>query len=338
MYNLPTKRTYCIKSIIVLQSLPMENSTTHSNRMKEKLQPHFFIKPLEILEANKSIFLMGSCFSDAMLSRFHQRNISANSNPFGTIYHPIPLLNELKKIIELIPQKIGTQKHSQETISSDYKANIEVFEFNSMYHSLQHAFKFSNPNKSELLQLISNTREITAKQIETASTIIITLGTAWYYQHIPTHSIVGNCHKLPSQQFLKKCSTVGDVKQLLQDFLHYCTANLSNINWIFTVSPVRHLRDGISQNLQSKSTLLCAIHELLAENNYPNVSYFPAYEILQEELNDFRFYKDDLMHPTTWTEDYIFQRFIETYYPTTEQEQLATNYKKWKQRQHITAE
>ena len=102
------------------------------------------------------------------------------------------------------------------------------------------------------------------------------------------------------------------------------------------MSPVRHLRDGISQNLQSKSTLLCAIHELLSENKYTHVSYFPAYEILQEELNDFRFFKDDLMHPSSWTEDYIFQRFIETYYSQTEQEQLATNFKNWKQNQHIT--
>ena len=319
-----------------MHQFTMENSISLSSRMKDKLQPQFFIQPLELLESTNSIYLMGSCFSDAMLSRFHQRNISANSNPFGTIYHPIPLLNELKKIIDLIPQKTVSQKYSMDNISGETITNTNFFEFNSTFHSLPHAYKFSNANPSELVQLISNTQKTAAQHIEKASTIIITLGTAWYYQHIPTQSIVGNCHKLPGQQFEKICSTVGEIKQLLHDFLSQCTTTLPNKNWIFTVSPVRHLRDGISQNLQSKSTLLCAIHELLSENKYTHVSYFPAYEILQEELNDFRFFKDDLMHPSSWTEDYIFQRFIETYYSQTEQEQLATNFKNWKQNQHIT--
>ncbi len=316
----------------------MENTNSLSSRMKDKLQTQFSIKPIEILESTNSIYLMGSCFSDAMLARFHQRNILANSNPFGTIYHPIPLLSELKKIIELVSHKKDSIKNSRENISSETLTNTNIFEFDSIFHSLPHAYKFSNANPSELVQLISNTQKSAAEHIEKASTIIITLGTAWYYHHTPTQSIVGNCHKLPGQQFQKKCSTVEEIKQLIHDFLSQCITILPDKNWIFTVSPVRHLRDGISQNLQSKSTLLCAIHELLSGNNYTNVSYFPAYEILQEELHDFRFYKDDLMHPSTWAEDYIFQRFIETYYSKPEQELLSTNFKNWKQNQHRNAD
>ena len=104
----------------------MENSISLSSRMKDKLQPQFFIQPLEFLESTNSIYLMGSCFSDAMLSRFHQRNISANSNPFGTIYHPIPLLSELKKIIDLIPQKTVSQKYSMDNISGETITNTNI--------------------------------------------------------------------------------------------------------------------------------------------------------------------------------------------------------------------
>jgi hypothetical protein len=307
----------------------IENSMPVSIKMKERLLPTFAINPNPILNSQQSIFLIGSCFSDAMLARFQQRNIHAITNPFGTIYHPIPLLLELRKIIN-----IAALTAMDNQAPTQHNQTDQLFQFNQKYHSLQHASRFSDNNPQALEETIISTRDNAATQLKQASTVIITLGTAWYYYHQPTHAIVGNCHKLPGQQFQKNCSSVGEISRLLQDFFNEATALFPNKTWIITVSPVRHLRDGLSQNLLSKSILHSATFEFLQNSNSSQIHYFPAYEIQREELNDYRFFKDDLMHPTPWAEDYIFQRFTETFYSASEQEILIQNFNSWKQSQH----
>lgn len=311
----------------------MYKEITHASAsMKQALTPHFPIPPKPILSENDSVFLMGSCFSDAMLSRFQQRNVHATANPFGTIYHPKPLLLELETIAQL--------SHSQklDKIQIQTNGNIpnpdSLFQYQDRFHSLQHAHRFSSNNAETLLNTLQQTRTTAAQEFSTATTIVLTLGTAWYYQHLPTLTTVGNCHKLPGQQFEKHPSSTQEILSLLQQFFNTLTPLFPHKNWILTVSPVRHIRDGIQENLRSKSTLICAINDFIQQSPSNHIHYFPAYEIMREELNDWRFFKEDLMHPTPWAEDYIFQRFAETYYPESAQSALSDNLKRWKQSQH----
>lgn len=315
----------------------IDKTTPPSQRMKGQLSPSFPILPNPLLQENLSIFLIGSCFSDAMVERFQQRQIKAFSNPFGTIYHPTPILNELKVILNAVPEVHSQIKQAATAVNPQEELpDNAIFEFQERFHSLQHAFRFSSTNREDLVNQIQTTRTTAAVALSQASVGILTLGTSWLYHHLPTQTAVGNCHKLPAQQFNKQCSTVNQIKEELKIFFDLANNLLPEKVWILTVSPVRHIKDGISENLRSKSTLICGIQEFLNENPSTNIHYFPAYEIQREELNDWRYFKEDLMHPSAWAEDYIFQRFLETYFTEESQSTFIQNFKQWKLSQHNT--
>ena len=307
-----------------------------STVLKQALLPNFPIPSVPFMMADSEVFLMGSCFSDAMLSRFQQRNIPASANPFGTIYHPLPLLTDLLQTAQItssiLKKRSEAPSHNAESII--LKPTAPLYSFQNRYHSLQHAYRFSSENSENLCRSIHQTRLSAAQSLANAATIVITLGTAWHYHHLPTQSIVGNCHKLPSQQFEKRCSSTQEIQSHLTHFFDEISNILPDKNWIISISPVRHTRDGIQENLRSKSTLIYAVNDYLNQTKIRNIHYFPAYEIMREELNDWRFFKEDLMHPTSWSEDYIFQRFTETYYSAENQTVLSENFKRWKQQQH----
>ncbi len=249
-----------------------------------------------------NLFFMGSCFGEEIHKKMIEiGHASSISNPFGTIFHPMPLLENLERIVlnkPCIAQEIFTQINAE----------------SASHHHLQFAYRFHNADKTALIDHINQVTGAAHKQLNSSSHLFITLGTAWHYQHLPTNQIVGNCHKLPQAQFQKFLSYQAEIKQAIHTMCNLVKAHLPNLQLIFTISPVKHLRDGLAENLASKSTLISALHECLAENsNTETIVYFPSYEFVTEELNDWSFFRDDKMHPTPETIDLVFEKFSQAY-------------------------
>lgn len=236
------------------------------------------------------LFMMGSCFGHEIHKRFQSIGGDTFSNPFGTIFHPIPLLQNLQKIV------------------LDSSAEIDDFYvFNGMHHELNLAYKFHHENPNSLIQMINTATREANEFISKSTYITITLGTAWHYFHLPTQQIIGNCHKLPQQSFTKEISHHSDLVNCITTMIQLLQLYCPQAKIIFTVSPVKHLRDGVSENLLSKSRLISAIAETL--KTHQTAAYFPSYEIITEELNDWQYFKQDKMHPTDEAIDMVFEKF-----------------------------
>lgn len=241
------------------------------------------------------IMAFGSCFSENIGTLLIENKFDINSNPFGILYNPKSISQALERIIE------------GQTFS-----NEEIFEYNGLYQSFWHHGSFSSPDKNTCLEKINHSLQTTIQDIRKANILIITFGTAYVFQFKESGMIVGNCHKMPASCFERYRL---DVHTIVNDW-NTLTNKLKEINpllhIIFTVSPIRHLKDGAHDNQLSKSTLLLAIDELIKANK--NTSYFPSYEIVLDELRDYRFYNEDMIHPTSVAIKYIWNRFSETYF------------------------
>ena len=201
------------------------------------------------------ILLLGSCFADNVGEKFGEYYFQTTINPFGTLYNPISIANNL------LP------------IASDH---LPIVCHNGLWHSMMHHGSFSHPNKDELLQRCGESRTIMRRALQEASTIIVTFGTAWVYEYYG--QVVANCHKLPAKDFVRRRLTVEEIVQTWQPIIE----QMSDKHWIFTVSPIRHIKDGLHENQISKAILLQAIDCLVS--NSSAVSYFPSYEIMLDEL------------------------------------------------------
>jgi hypothetical protein len=243
------------------------------------------------------LLLLGSCFTENIGHYLKQFQFQANINPFGIIYNPISIFGNLDKIIQ---HKI-------------YLEN-DLLLHNELYLSLDHHGQFSGTDKTDVLSTINS--KITQSNADFKSTkfIIITLGTAFAYTHLEQNRIVANCHKIPNNAFEKRLLSIEEIKSSFNSI----KKKLNDKTILFTVSPVRHWRDGAIENQRSKSILIESIHQLIAENS--NCFYFPAYELMMDELRDYRFYAEDMLHPNTVAVKYIWERFQDTYFsePTKE--------------------
>jgi hypothetical protein len=235
---------------------------------------------------------MGSCFSAEMHQRALQLEIPSYSNPFGTIFSPTALA---------------------ETIEYIYKSEVPpFFEYQQNFHCLLFANRFQNTSKSALTEQIRNQLIESKSHLINATHIFITLGTATIYEHTSYNQWVGNCQKLPQNQFTKRQLTIAEIKTSLEKIKNTVPKINPKAKLIFTVSPVRHLRDGLLTNSVSKALLRAALYEICVESN-GQIEYFPSYEIVTEELKDLKFYKPDQAHPTDEAINVVFERFKETY-------------------------
>lgn len=249
---------------------------------------------LEISHKNR-IMLIGSCFAGNIGAKLSDMKFHIETNPFGVQYNPLSITTVLERVAD------GTPFGS---------ASPELFEHGGKWHSMLHHSDFSRNSKEELIENINSRLAVAHKAFKECDTLIITLGTAYAYLRKSDNSIVGNCHKLPGSMFTRKLLGVDEIVSCMAALLRRCFVEHPDMRVIFTVSPIRHLRDGAHDNQKSKSTLMLAIDSL--ESMFPdNVSYFPAYEIMLDELRDYRFYADDMAHPATIAVDYIWQRFCE---------------------------
>jgi lysophospholipase L1-like esterase len=236
-------------------------------------------------------------------------------NPLGILFHP-------KAIETLITNAINEKEYSHE----------DIFTQNERYHSFDAHSKLSDVSPEKLLENLNQAIEKTQQQIHQATHMIITLGTAWVYRFIASDRIVANCHKVPQKQFLKELITVAEIVESLDAIITLIREVNPNLNFIFTVSPVRHLKDGFVENQRSKSHLIAAIHELVEPRK--RIFYFPSYEMLMDELRDYRFYAEDMVHPNATAIQYIWERFADTWISASASLTMKQVHSIQKRRQH----
>ncbi len=259
--------------------------------------------PTRQLEINHShkILLLGSCFADNIGNKLIENKFQCDINPYGTLYNPKSLLAAME---EIESGKVYTEE--------------DLFFWQGQWHSPMHHSSFSDKNKDVCLQRINERIQYTLESLKTLDYVIVTYGSSFVYEDKKTGEIVGNCHKRPEKEFrryrLDKFSDTDDYIGMLKDiFMNFNP----NVKIIFTVSPIRHMKDGLHENQLSKANLLVNLEENDDEDSIVNkVSgfYFPAYEIMMDELRDYRFYADDMIHPSQLAIDYIWECFSKCYF------------------------
>lgn len=258
-----------------------------------------FRTKFNIPNANKGInhqanmVLFGSCFAQHMANKLDYYKFQNLHNPFGILFHPLAIAKAITACIE----------------NKKYTTN-DIYFFNNHWLSVDHHSVFNTTHQEEILNHINNEIEKTHQALKSASHLVITLGTAWAYRWMKTNQLVANCHKIPQKEFSKEMLSTHSIVEIMQDTITSLKSYNPNITLIFTVSPVRHLKDGFVENTQSKSVLHLAIRQL---KKIENVFYFPAYEIMMDELRDYRFYERDMVHPNQIAIDYIWEQFKNTW-------------------------
>jgi lysophospholipase L1-like esterase len=243
---------------------------------------------------------LGSCFAENIAEKLDYFKFENTCNPFGIIFNPV----SIEKIIhKAVNQELFIEK--------------DIFFHNERWHSFDVHSDLSNMNKEELLNDLNQLLQSTKQQLQEATHIIITYGTSWVYRNIATNQIVANCHKVPQAAFSKEILSVETIEKSIQNTMNFIQKINPNVSFIFTVSPVRHLKDGFVENQLSKAHLISAIHQILKISigvppSGAEGAYFPSYEIMMDELRDYRFYAEDMIHPNTVAIDYIWERFSET--------------------------
>ncbi len=242
------------------------------------------------IELGASVVSIGSCFADVTAKQFQKRRFQTVYNPFGTLYNPITICDSIRRVIE--PQ-IWCDK--------------DLFSYNNHFYPLSHSTTFNSSNIEKCVQQLNETDMSVHKALKKASLLILTLGSAWAYRLKSSDEIVGNCHKLPGNLFSRELISPEKVISNLSDLLTKLKFFNPNCKVIITISPVRHVRDTMIQNSRSKASLLYAVGELCEQHQ--ELYYFPSYEILMDELRDYRFYSESLVQPSTLTEKIIWERF-----------------------------
>lgn len=262
------------------------------------------------------ILMLGSCFSDEIGEQMKQRNMSVTCNPFGTLYNPLSIANAI---------------HSSFVHCTSY-----IVHHDGLWHSMMHHGSFSRPTREEAEEAVKASIETMQNALQEATVVIVTFGTAWVYEM--NGEIVGNCHKLPAERFTRRRLTMEEIVAAWQPIIE----RYPDKHWIFTVSPIRHVKDGLHENQLSKATLLMAIEHLTAEGGLTversysgaviqrSVQYFEAFEILLDELRDYRFYADDLVHPSSLAVNYIWERFVDTFCTPQTCNEMIIQHKRWK--------
>lgn len=260
-----------------------------------KLNTPVEIKPLEgRLTYRDSILFVGSCFADEIGRRCTERYFDTRVNPFGVLFNPCSISDCLGLL-----EGHGINAEQCSFIPDD------VIETSGGFCSFHHHGSMARPTAQEFLDNANRVLADASDFYYREGWVVVTLGTAFIYTDKESGNVVANCHKLPADRFER---TMIDADQVYDALSQYVAARPQR-QWIFTVSPVRHLSDGLHANTLSKATLHLGIEKLV--NRYPNAHYFPAYEILMDELRDYRFYADDMMHPSAQAADYIFERFMD---------------------------
>lgn len=252
------------------------------------------------IDYDSKIMLLGSCFAENMGNKFDYFKFQSITNPFGIIFNAVSLEKLIRRAIE----------------NRTFTEN-DIFFHNDLWHCYEVHSELSNPDKELFLSNLNSILTSAYQHISSLTHCIITLGTSWVYRNIETNEIVANCHKVPQKQFTKELLSINQTEESLQNIVGLINSVNPNCNFVFTVSPVRHIKDGFTENTLSKAHLIAAIHKTITHHPSP-ITYFPAFEIMMDELRDYRFYAEDMLHPNQTAIDYIWKQFLENYISETE--------------------
>lgn len=248
---------------------------------------------------NDKIVILGSCFADNMGQKMVDLGFDVCLNPFGTLYNPVSVCNSVARLTSGIPFS------KDECVQMGAGAGLVC--------SFSHHTSFARRSEDEFLQVANASLKEASLRWKAASKVIITLGTAWIYEYTRSGETVSNCLKIEAKEFTRRRLSVRETATLLMNMI----ARHPEKEFMFTVSPIRHFKDGAHGNQISKSTLLLALDEVLAK--FPErCEYFPAYEIVLDELRDYRFYAADMIHPSDQAVDYLWSRFVRFAMPESE--------------------
>lgn len=256
------------------------------------------------------MMFLGSCFVENIGERLDYFRFSVDVNPCGIVYNPLSVADTLEMLLE--GQPLGVP---------------DLWRHNGLWGSFRHHGRFSAPDAGECLRKINTRLEESASHLRQADLLVITWGTAWVYTRRAGGQVVSNCHKFPASDFLRRRLTVEEIVETYASLLERLRERCPHIRVLLTVSPIRHWKDGAHGNQLSKAVLLLAA-ECLTER-FDFVSYFPSYEIVMDELRDYRFYADDLLHISSQGILYIWERFRD-HYITEEARALMKQVDKWK--------
>jgi len=256
--------------------------------------------------------MLGSCFSDEIGAQMQQRYLNVTCNPFGTLYNPLSIAQAINYHLP---------------ITND---QLPLVEYEGLWHSMMHHGSLSRADKDEAQAVIADSIKTMQQALSEATVVIVTFGTAWVYEM--NGEVVANCHKLPESCFTRRRLTVEEIVSAWKPILE----RYPDKHWIFTVSPIRHIRDGLHENQLSKATLLQAVEQMV-NGKWGNgkLHYFEAFEIMLDELRDYRFYADDLVHPSSLAVNYIWERFVDTFCTNQTKNELVLQHKRWKHEHHI---
>jgi hypothetical protein len=247
---------------------------------------------------------MGSCFAENIGERMASRKFPVLLNPFGTLFNPVSVCDNLELLIRGKPFSTG-----------------DLSIHNGLWFSFRHYTGFSHPDKHICLSGINHALENAVAWLKHCKYLVLTFGTAWGFLHNRSGTIVANCHKIPAAEFTRMLLSPAEITGKLDACLQHILELNPGIRVIFTVSPVRHWNDGAVNNQLSKSILHYSIHEVLKK--HPQASYFPAYEIVMDELRDYRFYAGDMLHPSEQGVDYVWERFCDTWLSDSSRKTMA---------------
>ena len=247
------------------------------------------------LHHSDNVVLLGSCFSDNIGAKMHGALINATINPMGTLYNPMSIARGVQRLINNEPV-----------------AGKDLFMQGGVWNSYDFHSRHSMPDKQVTLDRMNSRIEQGHQALQQAKLLTITLGTAIVYRLKATGEVVANCHKVPQHEFERKMAPVSEMVRTLDEMLTALHSFNPNMNIILTVSPIRHIADGLDVNSLSKASLRVAIQEVMARHR-DYCDYFPSYEIMLDDLRDYRFYSNDMVHPSDVAVEYIWQAFQATY-------------------------
>lgn len=253
----------------------------------------FSIKPFpKKLLYEETVFFMGSCFAENIAAQLRNYKFNTVLNPHGILYNPHSIALAVSSYIE--------------NKGIDVQA---LFEVNGVFHSWEHHSSFSHTDSASCVTKINEQIHAAHRSLKNAGWLFITFGSAYVYRNKKNGKRVGNCHKQPLQDFTKELLSIEEIVKEYQQLVHVLQQFNPSLKIVFTISPVRYIRDGIVENNRSKARLIEAVHQL---TNTETVFYFPAYELILDDLRDYRFYKTDLLHPNEQAIDYVFEKLTQT--------------------------
>lgn len=245
------------------------------------------------IDYESRLLLLGSCFVENMGQKLEYFKFQMQQNPFGILFHPLA-------IEKIISKSVNKEKYTED----------DIFFLNERWHCFDVHSDLSDVSNQALLQKLNEGLQNTRQEIIKSTHIIITLGTAWVYQKSMNQKVVANCHKVPQKEFTKRLLSITEITHSLENMVKMLQTINKNAQFIFTISPVRHLKDGFIENQRSKALLITAVHELLGVSPLGSRGiYFPSYELMMDELRDYRFYERDMVHPNQLGIDYIWEKF-----------------------------